>query len=57
MKSDNVIVKSSLISGKGLFATRNFKKGEIVIHWDTSNLISKEDFDKKSDKEKLIYFS
>jgi hypothetical protein len=56
MKSDNVIVKNSSINGKGVFATKNFKKGEAVLHWDTSNLISKEDFEKKSEKEKTNIF-
>lgn len=56
MKTDCVILKNSSISGKGVYATRNFKKGEVVLHWDTSNLISKEEFEKKSDKEKTNIF-
>jgi uncharacterized protein len=32
----NVIVKSSSIQGKGVFANRNFKKGDIVMKWDDS---------------------
>jgi len=31
MKS--VVVKKSKISGKGVFASRDFKKGEIVLRW------------------------
>jgi SET domain-containing protein len=32
----NVIVKDSKIQGKGVFANRNFKKGDIVMKWDDS---------------------
>ena len=38
-----VIVKQSKIHGKGVFATKNFKKGEIVLKWDISNTIKKQD--------------
>jgi len=51
MKTD-IIVKKSKIEGKGVFANRNFKKGEIVIKWDTSKKINKKEFNKLSDKEK-----
>lgn len=56
MQSDIVIVKSSSINGKGVFAAKDFKKGEVVLHWDTSNLITKEEFEKKTDKEKTNIF-
>lgn len=52
MQSDNVIVKKSYIEGKGVFASRDFKKGEIVLHWDISHTLSKEKVDKMSNKEK-----
>ncbi|MBD3247639.1 SET domain-containing protein-lysine N-methyltransferase [Candidatus Pacearchaeota archaeon] len=52
MKSDDVIIKKSKIHGKGIFALRDFKKGEIVLHWDTSDRISKEEYDTLSDYEK-----
>jgi len=52
MKIDDVIVQNSKIHGKGVFALCNFKKGEIVLRWDISNTLSKEEADKKSDKEK-----
>ncbi len=39
----NVVVKKSKIQGKGVFAARNFKKGEVVIRWSTcSKVLSKE---------------
>lgn len=56
MHSDSVIVKNSIINGKGVFAAKNFKKGEVVLHWDTSNLITKEEFEKKTDEEKTNIF-
>ncbi len=52
MKSDKVIVKNSNIEGLGIFALRNFKKGEIVLHWNTSHILSKEKIDQMSNKKK-----
>lgn len=51
MKSDFVIVKKSNIHNKGVFASRNFKKGEIVLHWDISNIITKDEYNKLSSEE------
>ncbi len=48
----DVIVRKSKIEGKGVFANRNFKKGEVVLKWDTSHELTKEDADKLSEKEK-----
>ncbi len=42
----DIIVKKSKIQGKGVFANRNFKKGEIVIKWNTSKKINKSEFAK-----------
>ena len=53
MKTDDVLVKKSKIHEKGVFATRNFKKGEIVLHWDISNTLPKSKVDKLSNEEKL----
>ena len=52
MKSDDVIVKDSEIEGKGVFATRDFKAGEIILRWDISNILSSEEFAKLSEEEK-----
>ena len=52
MKSDEVYVKKSKINGEGSFAGRDFKKGEIVHHWDMSHRISEQEFFELSDKEK-----
>jgi uncharacterized protein len=46
-----VIVKNSKIHGKGVFANKDFKKGEIVIKWNAKH-ITKEDLDKLSEKDK-----
>ena len=48
----DVIVKKSKIHGKGVFASRNFKKGEIVVKWDISRQLTKEEVDKLSENEK-----
>jgi hypothetical protein len=52
MKSDNVVIKKSKIHSKGIFALRNFKKGEVVLHYDISHKIIKTDFDKMSNRQK-----
>ncbi len=52
MKSDNVIVKNSSIEGKGVFALRDFKKGEVVLHWNISHTLPKEKVDQMTDEEK-----
>ena len=38
----DVVVKDSRISGKGVFAGRNFKKGETVLTWHPKILTNKE---------------
>jgi len=46
----NIIVKKSKIHGRGVFANKDFKKNEIVIKWDISHLISRNEFENlKSD--------
>ena len=39
----DVLVKKSKIQGKGVFAGRNFRKGEIAMRWDTSIILTKSD--------------
>ena len=48
----NVIIKESKIEGKGVFAARGFKKGEIVIKWDISHQLSPEEAKEISKNEK-----
>lgn len=52
MKTDDIIVKHSTIHGKGVFAKRDFKVGEIVMHWDKSNILTTEEFNNLTDNEK-----
>jgi len=52
MKDDDVVIKKSSIHGKGIFADRDFKKGEIVLHWDTSQVLTVEEFENLSEDEK-----
>lgn len=39
----NIVVKKSFIQNQGVFAARNFKKGEVVLRWDLSHILKKED--------------
>jgi len=48
----NIIVKKSNIEGRGVFANKDFKKGEIVLKWNTSNKLTKEEVDKLEKNEK-----
>lgn len=52
MKTEEVIVKQSSIHGKGIFAARDFKSGEVVLQWDTSVILSDDEVAKLSDDEK-----
>ncbi|MFC1629628.1 SET domain-containing protein [Patescibacteria group bacterium] len=47
----DVIVKKSKIHEKGVFADRDFKKGEVVIKYNLEKL-TKEEFENLSEKEK-----
>lgn len=39
----NVSVQKSKIQGKGVFARRNFRKGQTIMKWDTSIVLIKSD--------------
>ena len=49
----NVVVKNSNIDGNGVFANRDFLKGEVVIKWDVSHKLTKDEVDKLPKKEKI----
>ncbi len=51
MQGDNITTKKSKIHGIGIFATRDFKNNETVIHWDPK-IINASDEDKLSEIEK-----
>ncbi|MFA6391253.1 MAG: SET domain-containing protein-lysine N-methyltransferase [Patescibacteria group bacterium] len=44
--TDNVIVKGSSINNKGVFATKDFKKGEVVLPWQVNSILSMEEVKK-----------
>ena len=48
-----VIVKKSKIHSKGVFAERNFKKGEIVLKWNVSHRLTKEEVDRLQEEENV----
>ncbi len=52
----NIITKKSRINKKGVFANKDFEIGEIVMKWDTSNTLSKEDAEMIPESQK-IYLS
>ena len=52
MLTDGVVIKESCIDGKGIFAIRNFKQGEVVLHWDISQVLDPKDVEMFTDEEK-----
>tara|TARA_Y100000310_G_scaffold96993_1_gene94667 strand:+ start:580 stop:972 length:393 start_codon:yes stop_codon:yes gene_type:complete len=48
----NVVVKKSKIHELGVFASRNFEKGEIILEWDVSYELKKEQIDNLPEEEK-----
>jgi SET domain-containing protein len=44
----DVVVKKSKIHGHGVFAARDFKKGEVVLPWNLDRVISKRQRDSLS---------
>ncbi|MFA5211347.1 MAG: SET domain-containing protein-lysine N-methyltransferase [Patescibacteria group bacterium] len=55
-KLDALKIKKSKIEGKGVFANRNFKKGETVVKWDTSIVLNEEETKKLSKNEQRYIF-
>lgn len=43
MKYNGVVVKNSRIEGRGVFANCDFKKGEVVIKWNTDIVLTDEE--------------
>ena len=53
----DIEIRKSKISGKGVFAKRNFKKGDVVLNWTNSaKVVTKKELEKLSKKE-LQYVS
>jgi hypothetical protein len=53
---NNVIIGKGKLAGKGLYAARNFKKGEIVKFWNTKELTQAE-FDALPEGEQMFVHS
>lgn len=53
----DIIIKKSGIEGKGVFAARDFKKGEIVIRYDISHKLSQQELANlpKKDRRYVIF--
>lgn len=47
-----VVVKRSYIHGNGVFATRSFKKGEVVVRWQNTQEISAQKYEALSFEQK-----
>lgn len=43
--NNDIVIGSSNISGRGVFARRAFRKGEIVLRWDVSQKIRRDNID------------
>ncbi|MDD2696668.1 MAG: SET domain-containing protein [Candidatus Pacebacteria bacterium] len=56
-KKNDIVVKKSKISNKGVFANRNFKKGEVVLSWNPKALKESEVEKIPTDKRHYIYKS
>lgn len=53
----DIEVRASPIEGKGVFALRDFKKGERVLEWGVRKELSEEDLAAMSEDEKRRYVS
>ena len=54
----SVIIRNSKIEGKGVFAGTDFKKGDIVMKWDDSVILTKNEAKKipKMYRKYLVFF-
>lgn len=49
----DIIIKKSKINGRGIFANKDFKKGEIVIQWKIGKVFTKKEIESlPKDKQK-----
>jgi SET domain-containing protein len=53
-----VEIKSSKIQGKGVFAASNFKKGDVVMKWDASIMLTEKQAKKiaQKDRKYLVFY-
>ena len=54
--SIDLVIKESEIEGKGVFANRDFKEGDVVNRWDTSQKLTEEEI-RDLPEEKIKYIS
>ncbi|MBI4896242.1 MAG: SET domain-containing protein [Candidatus Aenigmarchaeota archaeon] len=52
----DVIVRKSKVEGIGVFAARDFKKGEIVLDWSDSPILTPKQAKSITEEEKYIYY-
>jgi SET domain-containing protein len=50
--SRDIAIKKSKIGGLGVFANRDFRKGEIVLKWKKSRILTRSQLNKLSDHQK-----
>ena len=53
-KNKKVKIKKSNLNGMGLFATQNYKIGDLIIKWNITDIINKNDL-KNIDTKYVIY--
>jgi uncharacterized protein len=49
--NDDIEIRQSNISGRGIFARRQFRKGETVLRWDISQKIGRDNVDSLSSEQ------
>ena len=53
----SIKISKSIIHGKGVFASRNFSSGEVVLRWDScSRKISDQEYSKLSESQQKMVF-
>ncbi len=52
----DIIIKKSKLNKKGIFAARNFKKGDVIIIWKSKKILSKKELGQLP-KSELHYIS
>ena len=52
MDTELVVIQKSKVNGVGIFAPKNYEKGETIIEWDKSHILEEEEVDILKEKEK-----
>lgn len=56
-EDDEVVVKESPIEGLGVFAKRNFKKGDVIFTWHPESIVTPENRDSIPEYERGRYIN